>query len=43
MLNIKEQTIKELDELKPQALAKVYDLITATRGQVYVWLFINNL
>jgi tryptophan 2,3-dioxygenase len=28
MLNIKEQTIKELDELKPQALAKVYDLIT---------------
>ena len=28
MLNIKEQTIKELDELKPEALAKVYDLIT---------------
>lgn len=28
MLNLKEQTIKELDELKPQALAKVYDLIT---------------
>jgi gentisate 1,2-dioxygenase len=28
MLNLKEQTIKELDELKPQALAKVYELIT---------------
>ncbi len=28
MLNIKEQTIKELDKLKPEALAKVYDLIT---------------
>lgn len=28
MLDIKEQTIKELDKLKPQALAKVYDLIT---------------
>ncbi len=28
MLNLKEQTIKELDELKPEALAKVYDLIT---------------
>ncbi len=28
MLNIKEQTIKKLDELKPEALAKVYDLIT---------------
>ena len=28
MLNIKEQTIKELNELKPEALAKVYDLIT---------------
>lgn len=28
MLNIKEQTIKELDGLKPEALAKVYDLIT---------------
>ena len=28
MLNPKKQTIKELDELKPQALAKVYDLIT---------------
>ena len=28
MLNIKEQTIKELDELKPEALARVYDLIT---------------
>ena len=28
MLNLKEKTIKELDELKPQALAKVYDLIT---------------
>ena len=28
MLNLKEQTIKELYELKPQALAKVYDLIT---------------
>jgi len=28
MLNLKEQTIKGLDELKPQALAKVYDLIT---------------
>ena len=26
--NLKEQTIKELDELKPQALAKVYDLIS---------------
>lgn len=28
MLNIKEQTIKELNELKPEALARVYDLIT---------------
>ena len=28
MLNIKEQTIKELKELKPEAIAKVYDLIT---------------
>jgi len=28
MLNLKEQTINKLDELKPQALAKVYDLIT---------------
>jgi hypothetical protein len=28
MLNIKEQAIKELGELKPQALTKVYDLIT---------------
>ena len=28
MLNLKEQTIKELNELKPRALAKVYDLIT---------------
>ena len=28
MLNIKEQTIKELNELKPGALARVYDLIT---------------
>ena len=28
MLNLKEQTRKELDELKPEALAKVYDLIT---------------
>ena len=28
MLNLKEQTIKELEKLKPQALAKVYDLIT---------------
>jgi len=26
MLNLKEQTIKELEKLKPQALAKVYDL-----------------
>ena len=28
MLNIKEQTIKELNGLKPEALARVYDLIT---------------
>ncbi len=28
MLNLKEQTIKELNGLKPQALAKVYDFIT---------------
>ncbi len=28
MLNLKKQTIKKLDGLKPQALAKVYDLIT---------------
>ena len=28
MLNIKEQTIKELKGLKPEAIAKVYDLIT---------------
>ena len=27
MLNIKEQTIKELNELNPEALAKVYGLI----------------
>ena len=28
MFNLKEQTIKELDELRPGALVKVYDLIT---------------
>jgi len=28
MLNIKEQAIKELNELKPEALARVNDLIT---------------
>jgi len=28
MLNIKEEIIKELNELKPEALARVYDLIT---------------
>jgi hypothetical protein len=28
MLNIKEQTIKELNELNPEALARVYDLIS---------------
>jgi len=28
MLNLKEQTIKELDELRPGALVRVYDLIT---------------
>ena len=27
MVKLKEQAIKELDELKPEALARVYDLI----------------
>jgi len=27
MLNLKEQTIKEINELNPEALARVYDLI----------------
>jgi len=27
-VNIKEQTIKELKKLKPEAITKVYDLIT---------------
>jgi len=27
-MKLKEQAIKKLDELKPEALAKVYDLIT---------------
>ena len=28
MLNIKEQTIKELNKLNPEALTRAYDLIT---------------
>ena len=28
MIKIKKRTIRELDELKPDALVKVYDLIT---------------
>ncbi len=27
MLNLKEQTIKEINELNPESLARVYDLI----------------
>lgn len=32
-MKMKEQTIKELEELKPNELMKVYDLILALKGK----------
>ena len=31
-MKLKEQAIKKLDELKPEALARVYDLIVELKG-----------